>query len=137
MPGFSVYTRRRNTKKQSPSLAAVVRLNFMLTMKASANRNNPLMLDIVPMNEYNMCIVSVEVLAMEFLTTKQASELWGISQRRVAILCEEGRIDGAVKAGRTWLMPISSEKPTDARIKSERSMKTKTNEIKRINKRSR
>ena len=58
---------------------------------------------------------------MEFLTTKQASELWNISQRRVAILCEEGRIDGAVKAGRTWLMPADTLKPTDARIKSERS----------------
>ena len=95
------------------------------------------MLDIIPMNEYNMCIVSVEVLTMEFLTTKQASELWRISQRRVAILCEEGRIDGAVKAGRTWLMPISSKKPTDARIKSERSMKNKTDDIRHINKRSR
>ena len=58
---------------------------------------------------------------MDFLTTKQASEIWGISQRRVAILCEEGRITGAVKAGRTWLMPADAKKPTDARIKSERS----------------
>ena len=55
---------------------------------------------------------------MEFLTTKQASELWGISQRRVAILCEEGRINGAVKAGRTWLMPTDAKKPDDARTKS-------------------
>ena len=58
---------------------------------------------------------------MDFLTTKQASEIWGISQRRVAILCEEGRIIGAVKAGRTWLMPTDAKKPTDARIKSEHS----------------
>lgn len=58
---------------------------------------------------------------MEFLTTKQASELWGISQRRVAILCEEGRIDGAVKAGRTWLMPVDAKKPNDARTKPKRS----------------
>ena len=58
---------------------------------------------------------------MDFLTTKQASELWGISQRRVAILCEEGRIDGAAKAGRTWLMPTDAKKPNDARVKSERS----------------
>ena len=54
---------------------------------------------------------------MEFLTTKQASELWGISQRRVAILCEEGRINGAVKAGRTWLMPVNTQKPIDGRTK--------------------
>jgi len=63
---------------------------------------------------------------MEFLTTKQASELWGISQRRVAILCEEGRINGAVKAGRTWLMPVDAQKPDDARTKSERSKRGKS-----------
>jgi hypothetical protein len=45
---------------------------------------------------------------MEFLTTKQASKFWGISQRRVAIFCEEGRISNAVKAGRTWMMPAET-----------------------------
>lgn len=52
---------------------------------------------------------------MEFLTTKQASELWKISARRIAVLCEQGRIDGAVKAGKTWLLPPDAEKPADAR----------------------
>lgn len=54
---------------------------------------------------------------MEFLTTKQASELWGITARRIAILCEQGRISGAVKAGKTWLLPPNSQKPNDARFK--------------------
>ena len=38
---------------------------------------------------------------MEFLTTKQAAELWGISPRRVALLCAQGRgrKDLAVAAG--------------------------------------
>lgn len=54
---------------------------------------------------------------MEFLTTKQASELWGITARRIAILCEQGRICGAVKAGKTWLLPPDSQKPSDARFK--------------------
>ena len=58
-----------------------------------------------------------EEKSMEFLTTKQASELWGISQRRVAILCEEGRINGTAKAGRTWLMPTNTQKPVDGRKK--------------------
>jgi len=53
---------------------------------------------------------------MEFLTTKQASELWGISQRRISILCEQRRIPGCQKAGRTWLLPIDAKKPEDARI---------------------
>ncbi|MEG0897325.1 MAG: helix-turn-helix domain-containing protein [Ruthenibacterium sp.] len=58
---------------------------------------------------------------MEFLTTKQASELWGISPRRIAILCEQGRITGAVKAGKTWLLPPDAQKPMDKRLKSNRS----------------
>jgi len=52
---------------------------------------------------------------MEFKTTKQAAEEWGISPRRVAILCEKGRIKGAVKAGKTWLLPPDVKKPEDGR----------------------
>ena len=50
---------------------------------------------------------------MEILTAKQAVEEWDISARRVAILCAEGRIDGALKAGKTWLLPADSKKPQD------------------------
>lgn len=55
---------------------------------------------------------------MEFITTKQAAELWGISQRRVAILCEQGRIDGVKKAGIVWLIPPDAHKPDDGRTKA-------------------
>ncbi|MEG0770048.1 MAG: helix-turn-helix domain-containing protein [Ruthenibacterium sp.] len=58
---------------------------------------------------------------MEFLTTKQASELWGISPRRIALLCEQGRITGAVKAGKTWLLPPDAKKPMDKRLKKNSS----------------
>ena len=54
---------------------------------------------------------------MEFLTTKQAAELWGISARRVALLCTQGRIPGTVKAGKTWLMPPDTQKPLNPRTK--------------------
>ena len=53
---------------------------------------------------------------MEFLTTKQAAELWGISPRRVALLCAQGRIPGTVKAGKTWLLPPDAKKPLDPRL---------------------
>jgi hypothetical protein len=33
---------------------------------------------------------------MQYITVKQASERWGISDRRVRFLCAEGRIKGAV-----------------------------------------
>ena len=54
---------------------------------------------------------------MEFLTAKQAAELWGISARRVALLCAQGRIPGTVKAGKTWLMPPDAQKPLNPRTK--------------------
>lgn len=54
---------------------------------------------------------------MEFLTTKEISNQWNISARRVAILCEDGRLNGAVKKGKTWLIPSSAEKPEDGRFK--------------------
>ena len=55
---------------------------------------------------------------MEILTIKEASEQWGISQRRIATLCEQGRVPGAVKAAGVWILPPDSKKPSDARMKS-------------------
>jgi len=55
---------------------------------------------------------------MDFLTTKQASEIWGITSRRIALLCEQGRVEGAVKAGAAWIMPANTPKPVDGRVKS-------------------
>ena len=42
---------------------------------------------------------------MEYYTTAELAKKWGITQRRVAIYCKEGRFDGAVLKGRTWLIP--------------------------------
>lgn len=55
---------------------------------------------------------------MEYLSIKQTSEKWGISVRRINKLCAENRIPGAVKIGSYWAIPVSTEKPADARIKS-------------------
>jgi len=52
---------------------------------------------------------------MEYLTTAELAELWGISQRRIAILCKEGRLEGALIKGRTWLIPSKTKKPQDLR----------------------
>lgn len=52
------------------------------------------------------------------LTIKEASLLWGISVRRITVLCNEGRIVGAKKIAGAWLLPKDAEKPADARIKS-------------------
>ena len=56
------------------------------------------------------------------MTTKEASERWGISERRVRVLCSEGKIAGAVQEGRGWKIPIDSQKPSDGRFKSRESI---------------
>lgn len=53
---------------------------------------------------------------MEFMTTKEAVEKWNISERRIRQLLQDGRIEGAVKVGNSWNIPIDTEKPVDKRI---------------------
>ena len=54
---------------------------------------------------------------MEYLTTVEMSEKWNITPRRIGVLCSEGRINGVIKKGKTWLIPTNSQKPLDARLK--------------------
>ena len=49
---------------------------------------------------------------------KEAAKLWGISERRVSTLCKDGKIKGAKKQGKSWLIPVDAEKPADRRVKS-------------------
>jgi Fic family protein len=53
-----------------------------------------------------------------YISTKQAAEKWNISERRVRILCSEGKVEGAFKVGRNWNIPQNSKKPADARLKN-------------------
>ncbi len=53
---------------------------------------------------------------MGFLSAKEAAEKWSISQRRVAILCAEDRISGAMRVGNMWVIPEEAQKPDDARV---------------------
>ena len=52
---------------------------------------------------------------MELLTTSEMAEKWNISRRRVTTLCAQGRIEGAILKGNTWLIPENAEKPDDPR----------------------
>lgn len=61
---------------------------------------------------------------MAYLSIKQTSEKWGISGRRIQVLCSRGRIDGATKIGSYWAIPEEAERPKDERIKSGRYIKT-------------
>lgn len=57
-----------------------------------------------------------------YITVKQAAEKWGISERRIRVLCTQGKINGAYQEGRGWKIPIDAEKPADGRYKSKESI---------------
>ena len=50
-----------------------------------------------------------------FITVKQAAERWGISDRRVRVLCAEGKVSGACREGYRWRIPDDAERPADGR----------------------
>lgn len=52
---------------------------------------------------------------MEVMSAREAADKWGISQRRVAVLCSENRIANVQMLGNMWLIPMDAEKPIDAR----------------------
>ncbi len=56
------------------------------------------------------------------MTTKQAAEKWGISDRRVRVLCTNGQIDGAWREGKLWFIPDNAAKPADGRIHKEKNL---------------
>ena len=60
---------------------------------------------------------------MKYLSVTETAERWGISTRRIQILCNEDRIPGAIRIGRTWAIPDDEPKPADARIKSGKYIK--------------
>lgn len=60
---------------------------------------------------------------MDYLSTMQTAEKWGVSQQRVQLICKQGRIPGAFIIGNSWAIPADAEKPKDKRIKSGRYIK--------------
>lgn len=60
---------------------------------------------------------------MKYLSITQTVERWGISPRRIQILCGEGSVSGAIRVGSVWRIPEDAEKPADARIKNGKYIK--------------
>lgn len=54
----------------------------------------------------------------DYMHVKEAARRWNIGERQVSHLCKLGKIDGAVKQGRSWLIPAGAQKPADQRIKT-------------------
>ena len=55
---------------------------------------------------------------MDYISAKEAAGKWGITQRRVEVLCMNGQIHGVERIGNMWLIPKSAEKPIDGRTKA-------------------
>ena len=62
---------------------------------------------------------------MDYTTPKEVAAKWGISERRVEVLCANGQIDGVERIGRMWLIPKSATKPIDGRTKAAKAQKSK------------
>ncbi len=53
---------------------------------------------------------------MEYIKVSKAAEKWGISTRRVRVLCAEGKIDGVIRKGNLYMIPENATKPMDSRM---------------------
>ena len=60
----------------------------------------------------------------EMIPIKEAAACWNITERRVATLCKDGKIIGAEKQGKRWMIPADTQKPVDQRIKTGAFRKT-------------
>ena len=61
--------------------------------------------------------------AMKYLSIRQTAERWGISTRRIQVLCANGRVPGAIRIDYSWAIPDDEPKPKDARVKSGKYVK--------------
>jgi hypothetical protein len=61
---------------------------------------------------------------MDWITAKEAGKLWGITTRRVQILCDNGKVVGVQRLGNMWVIPKGTPKPIDGRTKAARIKST-------------
>lgn len=50
-----------------------------------------------------------------YISAREASYKWKVSERRIHQYCSAGRIPGVVRFGRSWAIPANADKPTDPR----------------------
>ena len=60
---------------------------------------------------------------MEYMTTAEAAEHWGVNIRRVQYYCENNKIEGAKRLGQIWVIPVGTPKPLDGRTKAAKQSK--------------
>ena len=62
---------------------------------------------------------------MDYITIQEVAEKWGLKERRVQVMCQEGKISGATRFGHAWAIPADAERPVDGRVKSGKYIKKK------------
>lgn len=60
---------------------------------------------------------------MDYMNAKEAADKWGLSVRRVQVLCEQGRVDGVERLGNVWVIPKNAQKPMDGRTREVKKQK--------------
>lgn len=67
---------------------------------------------------------------MLYLDVKEAALKWGMTERRVTALCRDGRIEFAVKDGKSWKIPADAKAPLDGRTKEYANQQVEIENIK-------
>ncbi len=57
---------------------------------------------------------------MDYLKIEDVAKKWGLSTRRIQSLCSQGKIEGAIRFGRDWMIPQNAKRPIDGRTKAGR-----------------
>lgn len=53
-----------------------------------------------------------------YITVNALAEKWGLNPRTIQTMCADGKIEGAVKFGKSWAIPVDAERPSDGRVLS-------------------
>lgn len=75
--------------------------------------------DFIPKICYAICKKRKRGVPMEYMKVSQAAQKWGISPRRVRLLCAQNRIEGAIQVGKLYMIPQTASKPVDGRRKGD------------------
>ena len=68
---------------------------------------------------------------MVYISAQQAATKWGISKRRVQVLCTENRIKNATRIGNMWVVPEDALKPADGRVQTHHTVESPTARVAR------
>ena len=61
--------------------------------------------------------------AFNMIRAQEYADMYGKSVEQIKVFCRKGRISGAIKLGRDWLIPSDAPYPADNRVKSGRYLR--------------